>query len=159
MFIVFIHIIINFLIFIKNIYILGYQFNIDEKLNQKTLEILRSWPTDSDIKNAIKCGFLQASELANILAMKRRPESIMYYFSKNGLPGIYDDDDTIFNGVNDRINQNNIQDEELELSAALFTASKENLTSDDLQETDILPGCKVQLIALKKNHLHNNYIY
>ena len=89
--------------------------------------------------------------------MKRRPESVMYYSSKNGLPDIYDDDDTIFNGVNDRINQNDIQDEELELSAALFTASKENLTSDDLQETDILLGCKVQLIALKKNHLHNNY--
>jgi len=64
--------------------------------------------------------------------MKRRPESVMYYSSKNGLPGIYDDGNTIFNGVNDRISQNDIQDEKLELSAALFTASKENLTSVDL---------------------------
>lgn len=89
--------------------------------------------------------------------MKRRPESVMYYSSKNGLPGIYDDDDTIFNGINDRVNQNNIQDEQLELSAALSTASKEILTtSDDLQETDTLSNCKVQLTALKK-YSHNNY--
>ncbi len=40
--------------------------------------------------------------------MKRRSESVMYYFSKNGLPGIYDDNDTIFNGINDKINQDNI---------------------------------------------------
>ena len=56
---------------LKNFYILGYQFDIDEMLDQKTLETLRSWPTDSEIRNAIEIGFCQASELAEILAMKK----------------------------------------------------------------------------------------
>ncbi len=40
--------------------------------------------------------------------MKRRSESVMYYSSKNSLSGIYNDNDTIFNGINDKINQDNI---------------------------------------------------
>ncbi len=36
----------------------------------------------------------------------------------------------------------------MELSATLSIASKTIITSDDLQETDVLPNCKVQLKAL-----------
>ncbi len=80
----------------------------------------------------------------------------MYYSNKNSLPGIYDDNDIIFNGINDKINQDDIQNEELKLSAALSTASKTIITSDNLQETDVLSNCKVQLKTLQKKYLYNN---
>ena len=51
-------------------------------LNQKTLETLCSRPTDSEIRNAIEIGFCQASELAEILAIKKRPELVKYFSSK-----------------------------------------------------------------------------
>ena len=89
--------------------------------------------------------------------MKRRPESVMYYSSKNGLPNVYDDNDTIFNGINDKVIQDNIQDEELELSAALSIASKAIVTiPDNLQELDVLSDCEVQLTALQKKYLYNS---
>ena len=80
----------------------------------------------------------------------------MYYSSKNGLPDIYNDNNTIFNGINNKINQDDIQNEELKLSAALSTASKTIITSDNLQETDVLSNCKVQLKTLQKKYLYNN---
>ena len=40
-------------------------------LDQKTLEILCFWPTDLEIRDAIKIGFHQASKLAEILAIKK----------------------------------------------------------------------------------------
>ena len=96
--------------------------------------------------------------------MKKRPESVTYFSSKNGLPGIFDDDDTIFNGFdNEIINQTIIQDEHLELSTALsISASEASITiSDDLQNADdkILPDCEAQaqLIALQKKYLCINY--
>ena len=93
--------------------------------------------------------------------MKKRPESVSYFSSKNGLPGTYDDDDTIFNSFNNEVNQNNIQDEQFELSAALSISANETsfIASDNLQnENDILsPDCEVQLIALRKKHLYINY--
>ncbi len=75
--------------------------------------------------------------------MKRRPKSVMYYSSKNDLLGIYDDNDTIFNSINDKINQDDIQNKKLELSAALSTASKTIIIFNDLQETDVLPNYKI----------------
>jgi len=146
---------------LKYFYITGYQFDIDEILNQKTLETLRSWPTDSEISNAIKCGFHQASELTEILVMKKRPESVTYFSSKNGLPDIFDDDDNGFN--NEIINQTIIQDEQLELSAALSISASEVLftISNDLQNADdkILSDCEAQaqLIAMQKKYLCSNY--
>jgi len=130
-------------------------------LDQKTLEILRFWPTDSEIRDAIKIGFHQASELAEILAMKKKPESVTYFSSKNGLQGIYDDNDTIFNGFNNENNQDNIQEEQLELSAALSISASEVslIASDNLQNTDdiLSPNCRSQLIALQKENLFINY--
>ena len=130
-------------------------------LDQKTLEILCFWPTDLEIRDAIKIGFHQASELAEILAMKKKPESVTYFSSKNGLQGIYDDNDTIFNGFNNENNQDNIQEEQLELSAALSISASEVslIASDNLQNTDdiLSPNCRSQLIALQKENLFINY--
>ena len=80
----------------------------------------------------------------------------MYYSSKNGLPDIYNDNNTIFNDINNKINQDDIQNEELKLLIALSIASKTIITSDDLQKTDVLSNCKVQLKALQKKYLYNN---
>ena len=67
----------------------------------------------------------------------------MYYSSKNGLPDIYNDNNTIFNDINNKINQDDIQNKKLELSAALSTASKTIIIFNDLQETDVLPNYKI----------------
>ena len=70
--------------------------------------------------------------------MKKRPELVIYFSSKNGLQGIYDNNDIIFNGFNNEVNQDNIQEEQLELSTALsISASEVSLVvSDNLQNTD-----------------------
>src|SRR3954465_1515986 len=140
---------------------LFFHFGIDLFIFGKQLY---SWPTDSEISNAIECGFRQVSELTEILAMTKRPESVTYFSSKNGLPYIFDDDDIISNRFNNEIiNQTIIQDEQLELSAALsISASEVSITiSDDLQNANdkTLPDCEAQaqLIALQKKYLYSNY--
>ena len=35
--------------------------------------------------------------------MKKKPESVKYFTSKNNLSGIYDNDDTLFNSFNNEV--------------------------------------------------------
>jgi hypothetical protein len=85
--------------------------------------------------------------------MKKRPESVTYFSSKNGLLDAYnDDDDVIFNSfINE--NQRDIQ-EQFELSTALsISASEASLTESENIDNTLPSDCEIQLKALQKSGL------
>ena len=52
---------------------LGYVFDIDgTSLPHETIECLRTWPSDDDIKEAIRTGYDEAMALANYLEINNR---------------------------------------------------------------------------------------
>ena len=93
--------------------------------------------------------------------MKKKPEFVTYFSSKNSLSEIYNnndnDNDTTVNIFD---SGDNIQDEQFELSTALSISVNEAFVAfKNIQNTDnILPSdFKVQLIALQKKSLCSNY--
>ena len=60
---------IYYWIFIFYLLIIGYIFDFDTCISDINIEILRSWPSDDDINDAIRIASENANNFANILKM------------------------------------------------------------------------------------------